>query len=528
MYAAHFGLNEHPFNNTHDPRFFFSTPDHEAALASLIYTVGELKGLTLLTGEAGTGKTFLSRLMLAHFGDRIAFAELGRSPMRSDDLVTAICLEFGLEIRPEEGRAKAAEVLQEFLIDQYAANRPAVLVLDDAHCLPPGALEQLRAINNIESNDAKLLQIVLMGQPELVAMLNHPTLRQLRQRCFRACQLPPLCRQQTDGYIDNRLTLAGAAVGRVFDREAMEVIHEISRGVPRMINTLCDNVLLSAYSSDASRIDPALIRKVAAQTMTLHLPFADYPLTWFPDDVATAPNDSIAIPNYAAPPPARRATAADPTLVRIAQVEQRIAELTVAAEHPPNPPVASVEAAIAVQLASIDQRIAELAGHVDGNLDAGRQNRRLAERLAHAESKLIQLKRQDQENRRHAEEHARQLQLRAESRLAQSRREADLAVQRIKTQMRNVEKLATSLNHAAAESPPTPASRITSKPPTRAIHRVDAGNPVAEPIVQRLRLRADAAFARPIAARQLVDSIRGLTRLASNAQYDLDAADSDE
>ena len=277
MYAAHFGLRETPFNNTPDPRFFFATPDHEEALASLIYTVEELKGYALLTGEVGVGKTLVSRMMLRHFGDRIASATINNTALSADDLLAAICAEFEVTTPLQASRFQRVRVLQDFLLAQFAANRPVVLVLDEAQNLPHEAFEQIRMIGNLEADDAKLLQIVIVGQPELRDRFASPNMRQLRQRIFRGFHLPALKSELCARYIAHRLRVAGlketetgagapeSLATPIFDAAAIDAIQQFSQGLPRPINTACDNALLSAYATGHKHIDGPFMIDVIAQ-----------------------------------------------------------------------------------------------------------------------------------------------------------------------------------------------------------------------------------------------------------------------
>jgi len=267
MYADFFGLRELPFNNTPDPRFFYSTRDHEEALASLIYAVQERKGFVLLTGEVGAGKTLVSRMMLRHFGSRIAFATINHSLSDGADLLESICTEFELPAAPNSSRTQIVRLLHDFLLAKFAQDTPVVLVLDEAQTLPVDAFEQVRMIGNLEADDAKLLQVVMLGQPELQRRFATAALRQLRQRVFRSFHLPALSRDECEGYIHHRLSVAGPASLNVFDEEAIDSIYELSKGLPRIINTLCDNLMLSAYSADQLTVDAQLVRSVADQMM---------------------------------------------------------------------------------------------------------------------------------------------------------------------------------------------------------------------------------------------------------------------
>jgi general secretion pathway protein A len=269
MYADFFGLRELPFNNTPDPRFFYSTPDHDEALASLIYAVQERKGFVLLTGEVGAGKTLVSRMMLRHFGDRIHFANIHHAVRGADELMESVAQEFELETGPETSATQRVRALHDFLLEQFSANRPAVLVLDEAQNLSIDAFEQLRMIGNLEADDAKLLQVVIVGQPELQGLFASKELRQLRQRIFRGFHLPSLNRQTTQAYVVHRLRVAGGAGPGPFDASAFDAVFRHSRGLPRLINGICDNCLLSGYSADRRRIDGGFVESVIGQMMTL-------------------------------------------------------------------------------------------------------------------------------------------------------------------------------------------------------------------------------------------------------------------
>ena len=269
MYADFFGLSQLPFNNTPDPRFFYSTPDHEEALASLIYAVSELKGFVLLTGEVGAGKTLVSRMMLRHFGPKIAFATINHSLKHADDLMESVCTEFDLEFERGATNAELVRLLHDFLLAQFARNKPVALILDEAQNLTVDAFEQLRMIGNLEADNAKLLQIVILGQPELQEKFRSPELRQLEQRIFRSFHLVRLDRDQTKGYIDHRLSVAGAGDRGVFDTDAIDRIYRVSQGLPRLINTACDNAMLSAYSADRHTVDGAFMETIIAQMMTI-------------------------------------------------------------------------------------------------------------------------------------------------------------------------------------------------------------------------------------------------------------------
>ncbi len=287
MYAEFFGLRELPFNNTPDPRFFYSTPDHEEALASLVYATQERKGFVLLSGEVGTGKTLVSRMMLRNFGSRIAFANINHVVNGASDLLESVCVEFELPVEPRSSHTKIVRVLHDFLLAKFAQDVPVVLLLDEAQNLPTEAFEQLRTIGNLEADDAKLLQIVIVGQPELQQRFQSQELRQLRQRLFRSFHLSSLTLEHTTGYIEHRLSVVGAPDSTIFDRGAVEIVYQYSRGLPREINTICDNAMLSAYAANSKNISASFLKTVVEQ-MNLGQPAPATTATTTTNPVSTA------------------------------------------------------------------------------------------------------------------------------------------------------------------------------------------------------------------------------------------------
>ncbi len=267
MYAHFFGLRELPFNNTPDPRFFYPTPDHDEALASLIYAVQERKGCVLLTGEVGAGKTLVARMMLRRFGPQLAYAAVNHGVHSAIDLMHSVCAEFELSFEQDMSPAQLVHILQDFLMERFARDIPVALVLDEAQSLPLDAFEQLRMIGNLEADDAKLLQVVIVGQPELQRRFATREFCQLKQRIFRSFHLPAMERKATEGYIKHRLSIAGPPSGDPFDESAIDTIYKFSQGLPRIINTLCDNAMLSAYSADRREMDGSFLESVIRQMM---------------------------------------------------------------------------------------------------------------------------------------------------------------------------------------------------------------------------------------------------------------------
>ena len=246
MYLEYYGLKEPPFELTPNPRFLFFSGKHREAFNHLLYGIREHKGFVQLTGEIGAGKTTICRAMLEALGDSWASALIFHPPPDPDLLWKAVAIEFGLEVAGLDAPQLRA-ALNRFLVAQAAAGRDAVLILDEAQTLSPELLEQIRLLSNLETEDRKLLQIVLMGQPELRDRLEHPALRQLRQRITVRYHLPALTRAEVWPYIQHRLVVSGATGTFYFSAGALWRIYDYSRGIPRLINAVCDRCLLAGY-----------------------------------------------------------------------------------------------------------------------------------------------------------------------------------------------------------------------------------------------------------------------------------------
>ncbi len=265
MYKQFFGLTKNPFEISPDPYFYHATPRHNEALANLHYGVGRRKGFIVITGEVGTGKTLLVRCLLAELRkNNIAFGYVFNPLLSTTEFFQYIMADLGLQY---SGRSKTEMLLDlnRFLIQRHARGLITALVVDEAQALRPELLEEIRLLTNLETSQQKLLQIVLMGQPELEAVLDSPSLRQLKQRVSLRCQLLPLDEQQTSSYVLSRLERAGAsAEPAIFEPEALTKVFEYSRGIPRIINNLCENSMVNAFARQQHTVTGDMISEVAA------------------------------------------------------------------------------------------------------------------------------------------------------------------------------------------------------------------------------------------------------------------------
>ena len=254
MYLNFYGLNEKPFNATPDPRFLYLSPGHREALAQLQYGTQERKGFMVLTGKVGTGKTTVLQALRRRLDGDTAVSYVFHSTLPFDGILEYVLEDLGIT-KPEESQVRRLIALNNFLIERERAGQNTVLVIDEAQNLDAATLEQIRLLSNFETATSKLLQILLVGQPELKAKLDLPELRQLKQRVGLRCQIPPLTPQETHQYIRNRLRVAGARDMALFDEAAVDRITEYSGGIPRVINILGDHCLLFGYADRKRRID---------------------------------------------------------------------------------------------------------------------------------------------------------------------------------------------------------------------------------------------------------------------------------
>lgn len=266
MYQAFFKLTRSPFELTPDPACFVPSRRHNEALAALYYGVRQHKGFVVVTGEVGTGKTLLLRCLLGLLKESrdIVYAYLFNGRLSATEFLQYILADLGL---PIEGKSKCELLLDlgHFLAARCDEKMTTVLIVDEAHHLSPEILEEVRLLSNLETTSQKLLQIVLAGQPELDTMLDSRGLRQLKQRIAVRTQLCPLNAEESRRYIETRLQLAGAENTDLFNPEAVAAVFRYSAGLPRLINTLCENALISAYSRDSQRVTAEMVDEVARE-----------------------------------------------------------------------------------------------------------------------------------------------------------------------------------------------------------------------------------------------------------------------
>jgi general secretion pathway protein A len=262
MYLEHYGLTRSPFEMTPDPSFLYLGETHREGLATLVYGVRARKGFLLLTGEVGTGKTTLLHALLSQLDASTASAFIFNPRLDVLDFFRILLDEYGIE---EECRSKAEFLmaLNRFLIERLERDQPTLLIVDEAQNLSPELLEEIRLLSNLETPTSKLIQIMLVGQPELKEMLRRPDLRQLRQRIVLRHHLRPFNVQECEFYVQERLRLAGYTGKEIFKKRALAEIYAVTGGVPRMVNILCDGALLLGFAREKQMLDRDVIREVA-------------------------------------------------------------------------------------------------------------------------------------------------------------------------------------------------------------------------------------------------------------------------
>lgn len=274
MYASYFGLKREPFSIAPDPRYLFMSERHREALAHLLYGVGGGGGFVLLTGEIGAGKTTVCRCFLEQIPRRCNVAYIFNPKLTVLELLQSVCQEFRIPLEgldPSTATVKAyLDHLNEFLLRTHSVGQNNVLIIDEAQNLSSDVLEQLRLLTNLETSERKLLQIILIGQPELRDMLALPELEQLAQRVIARFHLEALSEAETAQYIEHRLGVAGLKQGKLFDAEAVHRIHQCTRGVPRRINLLCDRALLGTYAKGLPKVTEEVVTQAAKEVFEAH------------------------------------------------------------------------------------------------------------------------------------------------------------------------------------------------------------------------------------------------------------------
>ena len=263
MYNAFFGLDADPFRVNPDPRFLYPADSHQEALATLTYAIRERKGFVVITGEVGTGKTTILNALLRTLEPDVQAAYLFNTSLSLGDFFGSFFEELGLERVEPFRKGKALSRLNHYLIDRLRKGKQTLLIIDEAQNLSSQLLEEIRMLSNLETPQSKLLQIFLVGQPELWEKLSKPKLRQLRQRVELFQRIRPLTERETAEYVRERLLRAGHTTGDVFASGALRAVHDYSGGIPRVVNVLCDSALISGFAKETIPISTRMVREAA-------------------------------------------------------------------------------------------------------------------------------------------------------------------------------------------------------------------------------------------------------------------------
>jgi general secretion pathway protein A len=306
MYRYFYGINDFPFGACPDPRFLYKMPHVQEALACLQYGIASRKGFVVMTGEVGTGKTTLLKSVLSSFTDRrISTAFVFNPRLDTLDFLEFVLADFGIPSNPHSRagmpQTKSGMLMQlnRWLIDRFRNGELCAIVVDEAQNLSWELLEEIRLLTNLETSSEKLVQIVLSGQPELEEKLRDPSVRQLRQRISLWCRTRPLTADETKAYVTNRLRIVGATQP-IFAPEAVQVVHQYSKGIPRLINLICEHAMISAYVEQIKPIPPRIVESVCRELDLDSQPFVLSPMAMagMPEDpmptVVSSPMNPIA------------------------------------------------------------------------------------------------------------------------------------------------------------------------------------------------------------------------------------------
>ena len=264
MYLKFYKLTEKPFSVTADPNFLYLSKKHKEAISHMQYGIQERMGFLEITGEIGAGKTTVCKALMNQMDQHTKTAFILNGNLSEIQLLQAIIEDLGIQVKTKNKITMLNE-LNKFLLEQLRHRNNVVLIIDEAQNLKPGLLEQVRLLSNLETEKEKLLQIILVGQPELKEKLASPELKQLRQRIAIRYHISPLSTHEVECYISHRLKVAGCNNGNIFQKDALEEIFKFSGGIPRLINILCDKSLLAGYASDKKTIDSYIVKKCAKE-----------------------------------------------------------------------------------------------------------------------------------------------------------------------------------------------------------------------------------------------------------------------
>ena len=268
MYEEFYNLACAPFHNTPDSRFFFETDQHKEALAKLEYTVRNRQGFALVTGEIGSGKTTLSRMLIRRMGQDARVALINNTRVSSHQLLKLIAIEYGIETPAICDKATLLPLIRRYIENQHSLGRYLVVIIDEGQCLNIDEFEEIRLLTNLENETDKLVQLLILGQPELRKTLKHNRLTPLIQRIVMYTHLQPMTFEETARYIEFRLLRAGKERPDVdFSQQALHVIHERASGIPRLVNLICDNALLVGYSRDTHLVDSQIVTAAISQIL---------------------------------------------------------------------------------------------------------------------------------------------------------------------------------------------------------------------------------------------------------------------